>query len=77
MSISTHLWLSDLGQFTCLQNETNKPGRALGLQEEGASRIAGLFLSRLRALDAQEMDFEPAEAGDYSDLIAREDSVLC
>ena len=42
MSISTHLWLSDLGQFTCLQNKANKPGRALGLQEEGASKYLGV-----------------------------------
>ena len=42
MSISGHLWLSDLGQFTCLQNEANKPGRALGLQEEKASKYLGV-----------------------------------
>ena len=47
------------------------------LQEEGASRIAGLFLSRLKASDVKEADFETVEEGDYSDLIAREDSVLC
>jgi lysophospholipase L1-like esterase len=47
------------------------------LQEEGASRIAGLFLSRMKASDVKEADFETVEEGDYSDLIAREDSVLC
>ncbi len=46
------------------------------LQEEGASRIAGLFLNWLRASDMPEADFEPVEAGDFADLIAREDSVL-
>ena len=47
------------------------------LQEEGASRIAGLFLNRLKASNVKEADFETVEEGDYSDLIAREDSVLC
>ena len=46
------------------------------LQEEGASRIAGLFLSRMMNPGWQEADFENAEAGDCADLIAREDSVL-
>ena len=45
------------------------------LQEEGASRIAGLFLSRMSAPDALEEDFEAIEAGDCAELIAREDSV--
>lgn len=47
------------------------------LQEEGASRIAGLFLSRLINPAFREAEFENVEAGDCSDLIAREDSVLC
>ena len=47
------------------------------LQEEGASRIAGLFLNRLLNPCFREEDFENVEAGDYADLITREDSVLC
>ena len=47
------------------------------LQREGAIRIASLFLNRLQNPDLAEADFEKAEAGDYTDLISREDSVLC
>ncbi|MBR6185371.1 MAG: hypothetical protein IKQ41_03825 [Clostridia bacterium] len=46
------------------------------LREEGARRIAGLFLSRMMNPSWQEADFETVEAGDYADLISREDSVL-
>ncbi|MBR4332281.1 MAG: hypothetical protein IKP72_06370, partial [Clostridia bacterium] len=46
------------------------------LQEEGASRIAELFLSRFASPDFQETDFEKVEANDYVDLIIREDGVL-
>ena len=47
------------------------------LQEDGATRIAGLFLSRMNNPGWQEEDFENVVADDCSDLIAREDSVLC
>ena len=46
------------------------------LQEEGAGRIAELFLSRFASPDFQETDFEKVEANDYVDLILREDGVL-
>ena len=46
------------------------------LQESGASRIAGLFLSRMNNPGMQEESFENVAADDCSDLIAREDSVL-
>ena len=47
------------------------------LQEAGAARIAGLFLTRLEHPEISDADFERLEAGDAADLIAREDSVLC
>ena len=48
------------------------------LQEEGAGRIALLFLSRyLSNREEPEEEIIDAEMNDYSDLIAREDSVLC
>lgn len=47
------------------------------LQEDGAVRIAGLFLSRMDHPDMQEEEFENVVADDCADLIAREDSVLC
>lgn len=55
MSIPTHPWLGDLGQITCPQNEANKPGRASGLWEEGASKHLGvptLCLGLLRGRSA-------------------------
>ncbi len=48
------------------------------LQEEGASRIAMLFLSRYESgLEETEEEITDAERNDYSDLIAAEDHVLC
>jgi len=48
------------------------------LQEEGASRIALLFLSRYASgREEAEEEILDGEMNDYSDLIAREDSVLC
>ena len=47
------------------------------LQEEGASRIAALFLNGLLNPSSEEGGFESAADGDFEDLIAREDSVLC
>ena len=46
------------------------------LQEGGATKVAGLFLSRLERPDWQETDFEKVAFEDDG-LIAREDSVLC
>ena len=46
------------------------------LQERGAIRLAALFLAILRGEDMELKD-AAAEAVDASDLIAREDSVLC
>ena len=45
------------------------------LQEEGAVQIAALFLDRLEN-PRKEADFARTDAGNASDLIAREDSVL-
>ena len=47
------------------------------LQEEGAARIAALFLSRMQNPRWTEDGLENVESTDYADLIAREDSVLC
>ena len=47
------------------------------LQEDGATRIAGLFLTRMKNPGMPEEDFENVVADDCTDLIAREDSVLC
>ena len=47
------------------------------LQEAGAARIAGLFLTRLEHPEISDADFERLDAGDVADLISREDSVLC
>ena len=47
------------------------------LREEGAVRIAMLFLNRLQSPDQPEADLEKAEAADFSGLVAAEDSVLC
>ena len=46
------------------------------LQEAGAARFAELFLNRLRHPEIPEADFENLDAGDVTDLIAQEDSVL-
>ena len=46
------------------------------LQERGAIRLAALFLAILRREDIGLKDFE-AETGDSSDLLKREDSMLC
>lgn len=46
------------------------------LREDGATRIAGLFLSRMRGQAGQEEDFENVAFVDETGLIAREDSVL-
>ena len=47
------------------------------LQEEGAVRIAALFLSRLNDPACRDADFENGNAGDLSALFAREDGALC
>lgn len=47
------------------------------LQEEGASRIASLFLNRLTSSGFQEADLENVKSDGYDELINREDSVLC
>ena len=75
MSISTHLWLSDLGQFTCLQNKANKPGRALGLQEEGASKYLGVPSLCWASLVAQTVKNLPSVQKTQVQSLGQDDSL--